>query len=276
MFIALRDIRFARGRFALMGSVVALITLLVVLLSGLTTGLAGENISAVENPRGDRIAFGSEKISFSGSTVTAAQWKGLGGQPLGITQTRLTHDGADQAVAVFGSESLGPVRRGDGELAVSPDLGLAVGDTVTIGGRPYRVTALEQLQVMDHMRGERSGKAADLLRAVGLDGKENRRPHQLSGGERQRVNIARALMSDPSVLLVDEPASALDHARGTEVMRLLAELTGERAVATLLVTHDVAQIGHAHRVTGMDDGRLSERLPGLTPGVPATSRPGGR
>ncbi|MER5323450.1 ABC transporter permease [Streptosporangium roseum] len=142
MFIALRDIRFARGRFALMGSVVALITLLVVLLSGLTAGLAGENISAVENLRGDRIAFGSEKISFSGSTVTAAQWKGLGGQPLGITQTRLTHDGADQAVAVFGSESLGPVRQGDGELAVSPDLGLAVGDTATIGGRPYRVTAL--------------------------------------------------------------------------------------------------------------------------------------
>ncbi|MET8332463.1 ABC transporter ATP-binding protein [Streptosporangium canum] len=138
------------------------------------------------------------------------------------------------------------------------------------------LTALEQLQVMDHMRGGRSGKAADLLRAVGLDGKENRRPHQLSGGERQRVNIARALMSDPAVLLVDEPTSALDHARGTEVMRLLAELTGERAVATLLVTHDVAQIGHAHRVTEMDDGRLSERLPGLTQGVPAASRPGGR
>ncbi|MFF5213328.1 FtsX-like permease family protein [Streptosporangium sp. NPDC000396] len=142
MFIALRDIRFAKGRFALMGSVVALITLLVVLLSGLTSGLAGENISAVENLRGDLIAFGGEKVSFSDSTVTAAQWKGLGGRPLGITQTRLAHDDANQAVAVFGSDSLGPAKQADGELVVSPDLGLAVGDTVTIGERPYRVTAI--------------------------------------------------------------------------------------------------------------------------------------
>ncbi|MEU0521426.1 ABC transporter ATP-binding protein [Streptosporangium sp. NPDC006007] len=127
------------------------------------------------------------------------------------------------------------------------------------------LTALEQLRAMDHMRGGTSGRAADLLRAVGLAGKENRRPHQLSGGERQRVNIARALMGDPAVLLVDEPTSALDHARGGEIMELLARLTGERAVATLLVTHDVAQIRHAHRVAEMDDGRLLEREPGLRP-----------
>lgn len=125
-----------------MGSVVALITLLVVLLSGLTAGLAGENISAVENLRGDLIAFGGEKTSFSDSTVTEAQWKGLGGQPLGIVQTRLGHDGANQAVAVFGSDSLAPARQADGELIVSPDLGLAAGDTVTIGDGKYRVTGI--------------------------------------------------------------------------------------------------------------------------------------
>lgn len=142
MFIALRDIRFAKGRFALMGSVVALITLLVVLLSGLTSGLAGENISAIENLKGDQIAFGSEKISFTDSTVTAEQWKGLGGEPLGITQTHLTHDGSNQAIAVFGSDSLASVRPADGELVVSPDLDLAVGETVTIGDRTYRISAL--------------------------------------------------------------------------------------------------------------------------------------
>lgn len=131
------------------------------------------------------------------------------------------------------------------------------------------LTALEQLLAVDHMRGggsdRISGRAAGLLRAVGLTGKEDRRPHQLSGGERQRVNIARALMGEPAVLLVDEPTSALDHARGSEIMRLLAELTEERAVATLLVTHDMGQIGHAHRVTEMDDGRLSERRAGPRP-----------
>ncbi|GHH67306.1 ABC transporter ATP-binding protein [Streptosporangium violaceochromogenes] len=127
------------------------------------------------------------------------------------------------------------------------------------------LTALEQLLAVDHMRGGVSGRAAGLLRAVGLAGKEDRRPHQLSGGERQRVNIARALMGEPAVLLVDEPTSALDHARGSEIMGLLAELTEERAVATLLVTHDMGQIGHAHRVTEMDDGRLSERRAGSRP-----------
>ncbi|WP_433253618.1 ABC transporter permease [Streptosporangium sp. CA-135522] len=142
MFIALRDITFAKGRFTLMGSVVALITLLVVLLSGLTSGLAGENVSGVENLRGDLVAFGGEKVSFSDSTVTAAQWKGLGGQALGITQTRLTRGDANQAVAVFGSDTLAPVRQRDGELVVSPALGLAAGETVTIGDRPYRISAI--------------------------------------------------------------------------------------------------------------------------------------
>ncbi|MFF5213327.1 ABC transporter ATP-binding protein [Streptosporangium sp. NPDC000396] len=132
------------------------------------------------------------------------------------------------------------------------------------------LTALEQLQALDRMRGAASAGAVELLRAVGLAGKENRRPHQLSGGERQRVNIARALTGDPAVLLVDEPTSALDHSRGTEIMMLLSELTRERGVATLLVTHDLAQIGHAHRVVEMNDGRLSEvrRVPG-TVGVPS-------
>ncbi|MEV8638749.1 ABC transporter ATP-binding protein [Streptosporangium sp. NPDC051023] len=134
------------------------------------------------------------------------------------------------------------------------------------------LTALEQLLAVEHMRGgvsgEARGRATGLLRAVGLTGREGRRPHQLSGGERQRVNIARALMGDPAVLLVDEPTSALDHARGAEIVKLLAELTGERAVATLLVTHDMAQLGHAIRVTEMDDGRLTERARGALEALP--------
>lgn len=118
------------------------------------------------------------------------------------------------------------------------------------------LTAAEQLTVMDHLRG-RPQMATDLLTAVGLAGKEHRRPHQLSGGERQRVNIARALTGSPDVLLVDEPTSALDHARGAEIMALIARLCAERSVATLLVTHDLANVGHAHRVVEMHDGVLT-------------------
>ncbi|MBD2892966.1 putative ABC transporter ATP-binding protein [Actinomadura sp. RB99] len=124
------------------------------------------------------------------------------------------------------------------------------------------LTALDQLTVMAHMAGRSARAAADrareLLAAVGLAGLEHKRPHQLSGGERQRVNIARALMNDPRVLLVDEPTSALDHERGASVVALLARLTRERGVATVMVTHDLAQLDAVDRVWSMRDGRLSE------------------
>ncbi|MFI8519574.1 ABC transporter ATP-binding protein [Streptomyces sp. NPDC085481] len=124
------------------------------------------------------------------------------------------------------------------------------------------LTALEQLQVMAHLSGRTSramrGRAAELLDAVGLGDQAHRRPHQLSGGQRQRVNIARALMNEPSVLLVDEPTSALDHERGAAVMELLAGLTAERGTATVLVTHDRTHLGRADRTVTVRDGRLVE------------------
>ncbi|GAA1816718.1 ABC transporter ATP-binding protein [Actinomadura chokoriensis] len=121
------------------------------------------------------------------------------------------------------------------------------------------LTALDQLTVMAHMSGRRNaaGRARDLLAAVGLAGMEHKRPHQLSGGERQRVNIARALMNDPQVLLVDEPTSALDHHRGEQIVKLLADLTRDARVATVMVTHDRAQLAAADRVYEMTDGRLA-------------------
>lgn len=130
------------------------------------------------------------------------------------------------------------------------------------------LTALEQLQVMAHLDG-RSPKAAreragELLESVGLSGQAKRRPHQLSGGQRQRINIARALMNEPTVLLVDEPTSALDHERGAAVVALLTELTHQRATATLLVTHDRAQLTAVDQIAEVYDGRL--RLPDTVAG----------
>ncbi|MGW1162638.1 ABC transporter ATP-binding protein [Streptomyces sp. NPDC002519] len=121
------------------------------------------------------------------------------------------------------------------------------------------LTALEQLQVMGHLDGRRNvaDRALELLAAVGLEQQAHRRPHQLSGGQRQRVNIARALMNEPSVLLVDEPTSALDHERGAAVIDLLLRLTRERGTATVLVTHDSAHLHQADAVREMRDGRLT-------------------
>ncbi|MGZ9934257.1 ABC transporter ATP-binding protein [Streptomyces sp. NC-S4] len=128
------------------------------------------------------------------------------------------------------------------------------------------LTAAEQLQVMAHVAGRPAKalrrRALELLDAVGLADKADKRPHQLSGGQRQRINIARALMNEPAVLLVDEPTSALDHERGAAVLDLLVTLTRERSTATVLVTHDHAHLERMDRTATMTDGSLT---PGPAP-----------
>lgn len=126
------------------------------------------------------------------------------------------------------------------------------------------LTAREQLTVMNELgaRGSRRRRAATsdradaLLDAVGLADHGDKRPHQLSGGQRQRINIARALMNDPSVLLVDEPTSALDQERGASIIDLILRLTDELNTSTLLVTHDLVHLPRMHGVVHLVDGRL--------------------
>lgn len=122
------------------------------------------------------------------------------------------------------------------------------------------LTALEQLMISDHLRGKplkpAKSRALELLEVVGLEDSATKRPHQLSGGQRQRVNIARALMGSPKVLLVDEPTAALDHARSESIVRLLAEVTREFSVATVMVTHDTEFISLTDSVATMRDGVL--------------------
>jgi putative ABC transport system ATP-binding protein len=96
----------------------------------------------------------------------------------------------------------------------------------------------------------------ELLEEVGMAHKARRRPHQLSGGERQRVGIARALVTRPEVLLVDEPTAALDRRRSQEVVALLAAETKTQGLATVMVTHDHDVLHHCDRVHEMIDGRL--------------------
>ncbi|WP_342666896.1 FtsX-like permease family protein [Streptosporangium amethystogenes] len=155
VFVALRDLRFAKGRFALMGTVVFLITLLVTMLSGLTAGLAQENISAVEKLPADHIVFDSgEKPAFADSRITDAAWQdwqnvpGVTAERLGVSMSRIAF-GDDQSagVALFGVKPDGeladerPVDTGKVVLsaALATGSGLKSGDTVQISGKDFIV-----------------------------------------------------------------------------------------------------------------------------------------
>lgn len=97
-------------------------------------------------------------------------------------------------------------------------------------------------------------KAKTLLEQVGLKGRWSHRPDELSGGEMQRVAIARALLTEPSVLLADEPTGNLDSKTGAEVLRLIREATRERHLTVVMVTHDAKAAEVGDRLVRLADG----------------------
>jgi putative ABC transport system ATP-binding protein len=125
------------------------------------------------------------------------------------------------------------------------------------------LTSVEQLLLLVHLQGRSPGagdqaRAMALLDEVGMAHRADRRPQQLSGGERQRVGIARALMSEPKLLLVDEPTSMLDQERGQAIVQLLADRCEQHGVATLMVTHDHGMLATASIVFRIRDGKLTQ------------------
>jgi putative ABC transport system ATP-binding protein len=121
------------------------------------------------------------------------------------------------------------------------------------------LTAVDQLRLPTRFaaRGTTTREPMTLLAEVGMAAKANRRPHQLSGGERQRVGIARALVTAPKLLLVDEPTAALDQARSHDIVQMIAQETRQHRVATVMVTHDTDVLKYCDTAYEMVDGRLN-------------------
>ena len=106
--------------------------------------------------------------------------------------------------------------------------------------------------------GERRRRAKEMLERVGLADRMHHYSNQLSGGQQQRVAIARALVTNPSLLLADEPTGALDQKTGRQVMELFRELNDEGRTI-IMITHDLNIAKHARRVVNIIDGELTEQ-----------------
>ena len=132
-----------------------------------------------------------------------------------------------------------------------------------------RTSAQENVELPLLYRGEsakvRHAAAAKALQSVGLEGWEHHTPAELSGGQQQRVAIARAIVSEPAVLLADEPTGNLDTQRSQEIMELLWALNVDHGITVLMVTHEPDMAAYAKRIVRCVDGLVASDTPNPHP-----------
>ena len=140
-----------------------------------------------------------------------------------------------------------------------------------------RTSAQENVELPLLYRGEsaavRRAAAARALQSVGLDGWEHHTPSELSGGQQQRVAIARAIVTEPAVVLADEPTGNLDSQRSQEIMELLRGLNADHGITVLMVTHEPDMAAYAHRMVRFVDGRIDNDTPNPHPTLPPSPVP---
>jgi putative ABC transport system ATP-binding protein len=124
------------------------------------------------------------------------------------------------------------------------------------------LTARENVEFVMQLQGipasERGDKAMQILKEVSLDGLENRRPGELSGGQQQRVAVARAIVSEPSLVLADEPTANLDSKTAQALMELLVHMNTEHNVTFIFSTHDKLVMDFSRRLIKLHDGKIVE------------------
>ncbi|RMG40659.1 MAG: ABC transporter ATP-binding protein [Candidatus Dadabacteria bacterium] len=122
------------------------------------------------------------------------------------------------------------------------------------------LSALENVEFIMQLQGvpddERRERAMAVLKEVGLGGMEKRRPAQLSGGQQQRVAVARAIVSNPDIVLADEPTANLDSKTSAKLLELMQKMNQERGVTFVFSTHDPLVMKYARRLIALSDGRV--------------------
>ncbi|MDT7784746.1 MAG: hemin transport system permease protein [Pseudonocardiales bacterium] len=285
MFVALRDLRFAKGRFALMGVVIVLVTLLVGLLSGLTAGLQRQNVSAITDLPADHIVF--DGLSYSDSTITEEQrrtWAATPGvllaEPLSISTTKATAGSRSTAVTVFGTKNVDE-HSVTLSAPAAEELEAQVGDKITLAGKtltvarvrgdayfshtpvvwtslttPATVIALKtenaDIAAADAIAGTRTVTKADSLQAIGSYRSENGSLQLMRGF----LFVISALVIGAffTVWTIQRSADiAVLKALGTSTATLLGDALGQALVllitGTAIGTALAAAIGTAVRDT---------------------------
>ncbi|MGX7760137.1 ABC transporter permease [Streptomyces angustmyceticus] len=251
MFVAWRDLRFAKGRFALMGAVVVLITVLVGLLSGLTAGLGRENTSAITALPADHLVFSApadgRDVAFTDSRLTertVRAWARVPGvehaDPLGITTTKAAAGGRTAAVSAFGvrpGSGPAPAGVGDGAVVLSAkaavSLGARAGDALTLGGRTVRVGAVSGAAMYSHTPVVWTS-LADWQRLTGGAGPGSRGSGGDASGDRPGATVLALSTSGTAGL------SAADKALGTrtvgtdDAVRAIGSYTAENGSLQLM------------------------------------------
>jgi len=124
------------------------------------------------------------------------------------------------------------------------------------------LSARENVEFVMQLQGisaaERRTRAMDILKEVGLDGLEDRKPGELSGGQQQRVAVARAIVSGPSLVLADEPTANLDSKTAENLMQMLVQMNAEHNVTFVFSTHDKLVMDFSRRLIKLHDGRIVE------------------
>ncbi len=126
------------------------------------------------------------------------------------------------------------------------------------------LTARENVEFVMQVQGvpaaERRRRSTEILAEVGLAGLEDRRPAKMSGGQQQRVAVARAIVSNPAIVLADEPTANLDSRTASHLMELFVELNEHHGTTLIIATHDQMVMGYAKRLIRMLDGKLVEDI----------------